>query len=211
MAGNNIEFDNVSFVFDGKVVIDSFFQSIPSGEHVAFMGESGAGKSTLLNSIVGLTVPDSGTVNVSGMVVNHTNIARIRALCAWIPQELSLPYGSVEELLVAPYSLKVNKMLKFDKERALSLMEQVGLEGSIFGKRFDTISGGEKQRLVLISALLLDKKILLLDEPTSALDPLSRDKLTTFLKSLENTTIVAITHDIGFAGQLDRIINLKKN
>jgi polar amino acid transport system ATP-binding protein/putative ABC transport system ATP-binding protein len=57
----------------------------------------------------------------------------------------------------------------------------------------------------------LDKKILLLDEPTSALDPLSRDKLTTFLKSLENTTIVAITHDIGFAGQLDRIINLKKN
>lgn len=210
MVDNNISFRKVSFVFDGRIVVNSFDQEINGGEHVAFVGESGAGKSTKLNSIVGLTVPTSGTVSVAGLQVNPANIHAIRAKTAWIPQELNLPFDSVEELLKHPYELKVNKHLKFERDKATLLMEKVGLDESVYTKRLDLVSGGEKQRLVLVSALLLNKRILLLDEPTSALDHASRDKLIGFLKSLVGTTIVAITHDSGFSVKMDRVVNLVK-
>lgn len=210
MSNNHIKFEAVSFEFDGKRVVDSFDELVEGGEHLALMGESGAGKSTILNSVVGLTTPSSGRVLVAGMEVNALNISLVREVVAWIPQELTLPYGTVEEVLTAPYTFRVNKHLSYSKRSALALFERVGMDHSLYNKRLDMLSGGEKQRLILISALLLNKRILLLDEPTSALDPLSRDRLLSFLKSLEGTTLLAITHDAEFAASMDRVVELEK-
>jgi ABC-type multidrug transport system ATPase subunit len=210
MSNNHIKFDKVTFEFDGRRVVDAFDELVEGGEHLALMGESGAGKSTLLNSVVGLTTPSSGRVVVAGMEVSPSNISRIREATAWIPQELNLPYSGVEEVLTAPYALRVNRHLTYSKRSALALFERVGMDASLYDKRLEMLSGGEKQRLILISALMLNKRILLLDEPTSALDSLSRDRLVDFLKSLEGTTLMAITHDAEFAGSMDRVLKLEK-
>lgn len=205
-----IIFDNVSFYFNNKSIISDFSNAIYKGEHICLMGESGAGKTTLLNSIVGLTIPSIGEIKVGSCVVNSTNVYQIRSLTAWLPQELNLPYETVKQTLEAPYMLKVNKHLVLDKDKLFKLFAEVGLNIDIFDQDLRNISGGERQRLMLVSALMLGKKILLFDEPTSALDSINREKLTSFLKTLSDTTILAITHDEQFAKSFDRIITLRK-
>ncbi|MEG1903712.1 MAG: ATP-binding cassette domain-containing protein, partial [Bacteroidales bacterium] len=79
----------------------------------------------------------------------------------------------------------------------------------LYKRRMQDISGGERQRLMIAIALLLNKKILLLDEPTSAIDPQTREKMTEFLQSLD-VTMLSVTHDLQFASSCHRIINISK-
>jgi putative ABC transport system ATP-binding protein len=209
-SADAITFSNVNFTFGERCVVKDFTESIATGEHVSFMGESGAGKSTLLNSIIGLTYPTSGEVKVTGLAVNAANIRKIRRLVAWLPQDANLPYQTVIEMLKAPYEFAVNSHLQFNEDAYSALLEKIGLDSEIMDKDLTTVSGGEKQRLMIVSAMMLNRKILLLDEPTSALDSLNRDKLTSLIESLSDTTILAITHDAEFAKTTDRIITLEK-
>lgn len=207
---NSISFVNVNFSFGKRLVISGFSESISSGEHVCIMGESGAGKSTLLNSIVGLTFPDSGLIKVADLVVNARNIWEIRRMVAWLPQDVMLPYQTVIEMMNAPFELAVNRHILFDEDRCLDLLLQIGLDGSILNKNISAISGGEKQRLLLVLSLMLERRVLLLDEPTSALDSVSRDKLIALLSGLTDKTILSITHDLEFANSMGRIITIKR-
>ncbi|NCC18869.1 MAG: ABC transporter ATP-binding protein [Bacteroidia bacterium] len=209
-SDNNILFTNVNFTFDHKQIITGFSEVIDSGEHICIVGESGSGKSTLLNSVVGLTFPESGEIKIADLDVNSANIKQIRSRVTWLPQNVNLPYNSVLEMLKVPYSFTVNKHLQFDKEKCVALFQQTGLDASLLDKELSTLSGGEKQRVSLVSALMLERKILLLDEPTSALDIANRDKLIDLLNSLTDTTILAITHDEAFAESMNRVITLKK-
>lgn len=210
LTDNGIVFTNVSFAFGGKQIITDLSEAIAPGEHVGIMGESGSGKSTLLNSVVGLTFPASGAIEVAGLTVNATNIRKIRSRVAWLPQGANPPYDTVREVLMAPYSFAVNKHLRFDSAWCEALFRQVGMHPSLMDKELSTLSGGEKQRVLLISALMLGRKILLLDEPTSALDPANRDRLVDLLSGLSDTTILTITHDEILAKSMDRVITLKK-
>lgn len=207
---NSIEFKDVSFAFDGKEIISHFSEVIAAGEHVCIMGESGAGKSTLLNSVVGLTFPSKGEVRVGGERVDATSIQKVRNSVAWLPQNIQLPYDTVREMLEAPFALAVNKHLTFDRVRCLQLFEDVGLDPALYEKELASTSGGERQRISLVSTLMLGRKVLLMDEPTSALDVVNRDKLILLLKGLSDTTILAVTHDGEFGREMDRVITLKK-
>lgn len=204
-----IEFQKVSFSFDGKKIIEEFTEKISSGEHVCLMGESGAGKSTLLNSLMGLTVPSSGSIRVDGIPLSSHTIQSVRSKIAWVPQEIHLPYDSVRETVLAPFELKVNHAILLDEKRMFALFEELGLESSIYDRRMLEISGGERQRLMIALAVLLNKKILLLDEPTSAIDPQTREKMIAFLKALD-VTLLSVTHDLQFAGSCHRTINISK-
>ena len=204
-----IEFNNVCFGFDGKTVIVGLSDRIRPGEHVAMMGESGAGKTTLLNSVMGLLSPESGFIAVGGQVMDCHSVFKIRQKIAWVPQEVQLPYATVEEALLHPYRLRVNHAKRFDKQKLDSYFEAVGLDRSIFSRRMFELSGGERQRLMLVSAVLLEKDILLLDEPTSALDSATREKVIQFLRK-QQVTLLSVTHDTRFADSCDRIIVLTK-
>ena len=211
IENNTIKIENVSFAFGEKTIIKDFSAQIKSGEHICLMGESGAGKTTLLNSIVGLTSPMSGTIKVFGLELNRLNIKQIRSSIAWLPQEINFPYEFANEVIENIFSLKVNKHLVFDKNKMFNFFAKVGLEKEIYEQQFQKLSGGERQRFMLVVSLLLEKKVLLLDEPTSALDGSTRDKLLDFLKTLTNTTILAISHDEQVAKSFDKIIVLNKN
>ena len=173
------------------------------------MGESGAGKSTIINSVMGLVTPEMGNIKVDGIIMNHSSIQNIRNKIAWVPQEINLPYEFVKETIDAPYSLKINHSLKKDLNQMYLLFESLGLDKGIYHKRMREISGGERQRLMICLAVLLNKKILLLDEPTSAVDSITREKMIDFLRSLD-VTLLAVTHDDVFASSCDRIIRINK-
>lgn len=204
-----ISFCDVSFSFGEKTIIKHFSDHVCGGEHVGIMGPSGAGKSTLLNSIIGLSVPTAGDVKVSGLAVTPENIQMIREHISWVPQNVELPYQTVDEMLRAPYELAVNKGKRFDRRTCIQYLERLGLDEFILEKSLTALSGGEKQRLLIISALMLGRQILLLDEPTSALDPNNSERLNVLLRALSETTILSVTHDEKFAASMDRIINLK--
>ena len=204
-----ISFENVSFAFGEKIIIKDFSAQIKNGEHICLMGESGAGKTTLLNSIVGLTSPVSGAIKIFDLELNHLNINQIRSFIAWLPQELNPPFEYPDELIQTVFSLKVNKNLLFCKDKLFSFFANVGLAKEIYEQPLQKLSGGEKQRFMLVVALLLEKKILLLDEPTSALDANTRNKLLDFLKTLTNTTILAVSHDEEVAKSFDKTIILR--
>lgn len=192
------------------MVIDHFSDFIKEGEHVALIGESGAGKSTLLNSIVGLAIPSSGTIKVGDLVVSPDNIKAIRAKVGWLPQEVQLPYDTVAEMLEAPYHFKANKGLTFVKQDYESAVQKLGLPASILNEPLHNISGGERQRMLITSALILGRKVLLMDEPTSALDSLNSQRLIEYLQQLHDTTILVVTHDMELARTMDRQIKLKR-
>ena len=205
-----IQYKGISFVFSGKKIIDNFDCHILPGEHCALVGESGSGKSTLIGALMGLILPDEGNIYIDGIELNPSSIQHLRSYIAWVPQEVQLPYETVRETVMAPFSLKVNHRRRFDEKRFISLLSELGLDGEeILAKGMRQISGGEKQRVMIALAVLLDKKILLLDEPTSALDFYSKERMTAFLKKL-NVTMLSATHDGTFAQNCDKIIRLEK-
>ncbi len=204
-----IEFDNVSFAYNEKLLMEGFNNRVMKGEHIAIIGESGAGKSTLLCSLMGLVTPKNGVIRVEGKVLDHNSIHSIRGCIAWVPQEIQLPYDTVKEALLSPYSLKVNQGKKFDEQKMNDCFDKISLCRSVFAKKMSELSGGERQRLMIVSSILLEKKILLLDEPTSALDPDTKRKLINFLRSLD-VTLLAVTHDMELAEICDRKVVLNK-
>lgn len=205
-----IEFNGVTFRFGDKLVIDQFTDYIKEGEHVAFVGESGAGKSTLLNSIVGLAIPAEGEIKVDGLPVTPEHIRKIRTMVGWLPQEVHLPYDTVLEMFQEPYKYKANKNRKFDRFEYEKAVQMLGLPSSILDEPLQKISGGERQRMLIISSLLQGRKILLMDEPTSALDHANSQRFIEYLSQLHDTTIVTVTHDTQLADSMDRKILLRR-
>lgn len=203
-----VEFEDLRFIYDGKILFEHFTETIRTGEKVVFSGVSGTGKSTLLNSIAGFVVPDAGEIRVDGLAVKEKNLSAIRAQMAWVPQDFTLPYQDVNDLFEVIFQLKANREMKPSKEQVLSVFSELGLSEEIYGKRLVEISGGQRQRVMLAVSVLLNKKMILLDEPTSALDAESVSGVVRFLKRTGGRTIVAVSHDAGFTNAFDRVIRL---
>ena len=100
-----IEFDNITFIYDNKPLMQHFSCCISSGEKVVLYGPSGHGKSTLLASVAGFVLPDEGSIRINGKILDSAAIQQIRRITAWLPQEFTLPFETVEELIAAPFRL----------------------------------------------------------------------------------------------------------
>ncbi len=174
-------------------------------EFVAVLGPSGCGKSTLLRLIAGLIAPTSGSVEVFGMPVTapRDDIGIV------FQKPTLLPWADSENNVVFPVRHKTGRVSAQDRERALALLEKVGLSG--FEKRLPAeLSGGMQQRVGIARALFMNPDILLMDEPFSALDALTREEMGFELLRLwedQPKTVLFITHSISEAVLLaDRVV-----
>jgi ATP-binding cassette subfamily B protein len=206
-----IEFDDVSFSYDGKrgAVVDLSFTALP-GETIALVGSTGAGKSTALALLHRAFDPQSGVIKIDGMDVKTIKLAALRHNIGVVYQEALLFNRSIAENLRVGNPDATDAQLREAAERAQAteLIDRhpEGLEGSV-GERGRSLSGGERQRLSIARALLKDPPILILDEATSALDATTERKVQAALDEvMKGRTTFVIAHRLATVRNATRIL-----
>ncbi len=174
----------------------SFDLNVKQGDKILIYGKSGIGKSTILKLILGFDKPKAGEILFKGQQIDEKNVWEVRNNVSYIPQELNVWKGGVMEFLKRPFKFESNKEKKFNKKRLMELLKKFELNESICKKKFEDLSLGEKQRIVIISSLLLDKKIILADEITSSLNKELKEMVANYFLNLgKQYTIVIVSHD----------------
>ncbi|MEN8123692.1 MAG: ATP-binding cassette domain-containing protein [Bacteroidota bacterium] len=200
--------NNISIFYDKKRIIEDFTFQVKSGEKVVITGESGKGKTSLLNAILGFTPIKEGEIFLFGRLLSSENISKIRNKTAWLPQETSLNFDSVNDIIYMPFEFKINKLNYPSKDAIDTVFKNLNISKELLNKQVDEISGGQKQRLLLASSLLLKKEVLIIDEPTSALDEDNKKRITNYILSKKKLTVIAATHDPYWIKKSDQIIVL---
>lgn len=196
-------------------VNDVTFQ-VPQGKFVSIIGRSGSGKSTLLCMLGALDKPTKGDIVVDDKSLkgmrDHALIKYRRDTIGFVFQNYNLiPNLTAAENVMLPMEfsgLSPNER----KARAAHLLDQVGLEGDKQSRKPGRLSGGEQQRVAIARALANKPKLILADEPTGNLDEQTGKMIFDLLHDLsrsENTTIVAVTHDLSIAGRTDMTFRLQ--
>jgi len=198
---DTIEIKNLQKSFGKSHVLQGINVSMKAGEVTAIMGPNGSGKSTLMKSILGLVIPDSGEIVIRGSnVVKHW---MYRKDIGYMPQIANYPENiSVKELM--HMILDVRHENKMPSE----LIKLFNLEDAL-DKKLKELSGGMRQKVNAILALMFETSILIFDEPTVGLDPISRITFKELIikEKAKGKTILLITHHINEIEELaDKII-----
>jgi putative ABC transport system ATP-binding protein len=180
---------------------------VAPGDKVVIRGASGSGKSSLLKSVAGAIPLEGGSVRVNGDELSAETLASIRSHIAFIGQEPVLGAESVRDALLLPFTFKAHRGNQPDEGRIAELLGRLKLPPGILGKESKRISGGEKQRIAIARALLLNKRIFLADEVTSALDPESKAAVMGELFR-PGTTLLSVSHDPDWLGGCNRVVEI---
>lgn len=195
-----IELESVSKVIDGRAVVDRLSFRVEAGELVVLLGASGSGKTTTLKMINRLIEPTRGVIRIAGEDSAGLPGHALRRRVGYSFQEVGLfPHFDVAANIgITP------ALLEWPAERTQArveaLLELVELDPAEFaGRRPDTLSGGQAQRVGIARALAAEPEVLLMDEPFGALDPLTRDRLRRRFQTIQKelgVTTVLVTHDM---------------
>ncbi|MCD6447502.1 MAG: ATP-binding cassette domain-containing protein [Thermoplasmata archaeon] len=203
---NAISIENLRKEYDGIVAVDGISFSVEEGEIFALLGPNGAGKTTTVRILTCQIKSTEGTAKIFGYDVNK-DCSKIRRIIGIMPQETSLNELLTAEQNILFYGMLYDLPVREIKKRGKELLEAMGL----FHRKDELVknfSGGMKQRLSLIIALIHKPKILFLDEPTTGLDPQARRHIWEFIREINNegTTIFLTTHYMEEADYLcDRV------
>ncbi|MEP6917198.1 MAG: ABC transporter ATP-binding protein [Acidobacteriota bacterium] len=214
---------DVTFAYRGHApVLRGVTMEVPANSFVGILGPNGSGKTTLLRLLAGILAPSTGRVVLDAVDLRLTPRSRVARRMAVVPQEthLAFDYSVSEVVLMGRYAhlgaFEIEGPVDFAIARdALAATGTLQFEDREFG----TLSGGEKQRVIIAAALAqltgaAGEGILLLDEPTAALDLAYQLELADLLRDLQRRIPMAIaisTHDLNFAAGLCRTLVLLKN
>jgi putative ABC transport system ATP-binding protein len=215
-----LEVENLSKTFgsgDTEVrAVDGVTLNVPDGRFAAVVGRSGSGKSTLLSLLGALDKPTGGRVSVNGEEITRESdrylIRYRRDNIGFVFQSYNLipNLDAVENVMLPMEFAGTAKAAR--RERAVTLLEQVGLSGNKQSRRPGKLSGGEQQRVAIARALANRPGLILADEPTGNLDSKTGKMIISLLRTLsrsENTTVLAVTHDTSISGITDLTFELE--
>lgn len=196
-------------------VLNNINLTFYEGEFTAIIGQSGSGKSTLLNIIGSLDKPTSGDIlfrgdNISHFTNNDMANFRNKSIGFIFQFHFLLPEFTVLENVLMPTWIKYGYDTEKDKERALELLEYVGLKDFI-NRNSNNLSGGQQQRVAIARALMNNSDIILADEPTGNLDSESSKQIYKLLREINlkfKTTFIIVTHDPRISDMCDRVIEI---
>ncbi len=188
-----VELDNISFSYEGNMVIDNLSLRVRPGEHIGIVGSSGCGKSTLLKILAGLYVPDCGKVVVAGEQFPE----KIREHAALVMQNNSLFPLSIRDNITCGHDIMEETIWTACQNASLAKwIESLpdGLNTNV-GERGNQVSGGQAQRIQIARALCKNAQVILLDEPVSALDQDTvQSVLNALNKLLIGRAVIHVTH-----------------
>jgi len=206
-----VEFDDVSFSYDGKrpAVEDLSFLALP-GQTIALVGPTGAGKSTAIALLHRAFDPQSGIIRIDGMDIRGIKLAVLRRNIGVVFQEALLFNRSIADNLRVgkPDATEEELRIAASRAQALEFIERTekGFDTNA-GERGRMLSGGERQRLSIARALLKDPPILILDEATSALDAVTESKVNAALDEvMKGRTTFVIAHRLSTIRNATRIL-----
>jgi len=208
-----IRFENVSFKFQDKLVLEDISFEVAPGQTVAIVGQTGSGKSTLTQLVSRTYDVNAGRVLIDGVDVRDWNLDRLRSQMGKIEQDIFLFSRSIAENIAfgvaeaSPAAIEHAAKEAQAHEFIMSFNEGYASEN---GERGVMLSGGQRQRLALARAFLRQPRILILDDSTSAIDSATEDEIQKAMRrAQEGRTTILITHRLSQIRWADRIIVLE--
>ena len=192
-----IDIKNLSFSYNGEVVLEDVNLSIEQKDFVAIIGPNGGGKTTLVKLILGLLSPLKGTIIVDGKSPHEAS-----PCIGYVPQNVHInqnfPITVMDVVLMGKLDPRQPLSSRSASNRldALAALEHMNM-AAYADKKIGMLSGGQRQRVLIARALVTKPKLLLLDEPTASIDTKGRDDLYQLLSELnQDITVVVVSHDL---------------
>jgi len=198
-----VSIHNLHKRFNANVVLNGIDLDIDKGGIFAILGPNGSGKTTLIKSILGMVIPNKGTITVLGQDIKKNSAYRNDI--DYLPQIANFPNNlKVKELITMIKDLRVNG----DKEKELIALFKLE---PFLNKKLGNLSGGTKQKVNIVLTFMFDSPLIILDEPTSGLDPISLIGLKKLIQNEKDRgkTILLTSHIMSFVEEVsDEIVFL---
>lgn len=200
-----IDIRNVSWQRGEEWILKNISWHVKEKEHCCILGLNGSGKTTLLNMINGYIWPTVGEIHVLGNQFGHVNLRELRKSIGWVSSSLQQQMHDnerIQDIVVSGKFASIglyDRITAEDDEKANELIAMLGCD-HLKNKSYQTLSQGEKQRILIARALMADPKLLILDEPCTGLDLLAREHLLQMISTLtehhDAPTIIYVTHHV---------------
>ena len=206
---------NINFSYPAKPVMEGVSFAIDEAQIVAIIGPNGSGKTTLLKIINGTLFPDAGQMLIDGKETSRWSRKEIARKVAIVPQETSVIFPFYAEEIVLMGRFPHFSRYRFEDKKDYRIVHEAMEKTDTLAfaaRRFNELSAGERQRVLIARALAQEPKILLLDESTVFLDLKHQAQFLALLRQLntvQQLMVIFVTHDINLAAQnANRIILL---
>lgn len=198
----------INIVLAGKTIIKNGHFKIKKGEKVAVIGKNGSGKSSLIKSLIKL-IDSEGTILIDDLNTKDFNEASFKNLISYIPQNVVLFDDTVmENIKYGNYKICDEEVLRVSKQLGIheSIMKLEGGYYTKVGEQGKCLSGGERQKILILRSVLRSSQIMLMDEPTSNLDQLSEERIMKEILKDQNLTVMAVVHNLELLENFDKFL-----
>lgn len=216
VESGDISFDNVSFAYDEKIVLDKVNFTIPKNKTTAIVGYSGSGKSTILKFIERIYEPSEGRILLAGKNLSDYDLKAWRDKIAVVSQDSPMISGTIRENILYGIIREVSDE-EIMKAAKLAFVDEFiskcpdGLDHNV-GQFGSKLSGGQRQKISIARAILSNPEYLILDEPTASLDILSAKEITATIHNLHGKmTIILVAHQSSIVKGADNVVVLNKD